>query len=408
MPDPKTLTPEFWKWVESHQNDDPLKLRLSAKKHPDIDIDAAITQIDCRKRFGKKLKRTLEEFPQFYFPSTLAGEQATGDLLAGYHTRFVRPDDILVDFTAGLGIDVTHLSRGVLRAFAVERQPMLAESLGYNADGLGIRNLEVIGDDCTAAVDTLKGTVAFIDPARRATDGKRVFGFADCQPDVLSLMPKIKSNFSRLIIKASPMLDITQTLSEIDSVTDIYVLGTPTECKELVVLADFSRGSGDVEPTIHAVTLTEAAETEFDYRRSEEAATEITYDRCGLTPGDILYEPFPATVKAGGVKLLARRYGIKKFHGNTHLYYGPEAEVREDFPGEKLRIVAVIPWMSKNLKRFRETYPNVKVSVRNFGMTADELRKKLGVRESGADCPRLFGVGLGQTHTDRLLIVTEP
>lgn len=402
-------SPQFWEWVESHKGYDATQLRLASHKESDIDIPAAITQVDCRRRFGKKLAETLREFPHFYFPDTLSGEQATSDLLATFHKHFVQPDDNLVDLTAGLGIDLLHLARKVRQATAIERQKDLCQALEYNAKGLGISNLDVVNGDCSNI--EVSGTVAFIDPARRAHDGHRVFGFSECEPDLLSLLPKLRNNFTRLIVKASPMLDISRTISDLaPHVTDIYVLGTTTECKELIVLMDFNNTARKSEPTIHAVTINaNGSSIQYSFTRSEEAEAQPIKSSCQAVRGDIIYLPYPATMKAAPVKLLSSTFSLMKFHINTHLYYGTSSSIRWDFPGEKLEIIEIIPWQSKNLKRLKNKYPNVSVSVRNFGMTAEALRNKLGVREGGKDNLRLFGIGLGgDAHTDRLLVVGRP
>lgn len=397
----------FWDWVRNHAGDDVSRLRLSSVKE-DFDIAEAITQIECRQRFGKKLADTLSRFSDFFFPSTLSGEQATGDLAASFHSRLVNPDDTLVDLTSGLGIDVLHLARVVSRATAVERNPALCDALKYNAEGLNIRNIDVVSGDCRVLAETLKGSVAFIDPARRADDGSRVFSLAECEPDVVAMLPTLAQNFGRLIVKASPMLDIAHTVSLLEGTREVYAIGTPTECKELVITVDLST-SQTAQVKINAVTLfPDGRILEFPFTKEEEdSAVSIQSDK-GPRKGDILYVPYPATMKAAPVRILSQRFGLYKFHPNTHLYFGAPNQREDGFPGEQLEIIDVIPWQSKNIKRFKSTYPKIAVSVRNFGMSADALRTKLGVREGGSTGLRLFGIGLGNSHTDRLLIVAQP
>lgn len=407
MTDKPFLLPEFHEWINEHSDADPVKLRLKNFRNDVFDVGDAITQIECRKRFGKKLASTLSAFPRFYFPSILSGEQCTGDLAAAFHETFVNADDSVVDLTAGLGIDAMHLARKAKKVTAVERHEKYTEALEYNARGLGIDNLVTMTGDCRELLPELSGTVAFIDPARRADDGSRLFGLADCDPDVLEMMPSIQKNFGRLIIKASPMIDISRTIADIPQATDIYIVGTQTECKELDVLASF--GSASVaEPRIHAVTLSnDFAPVVFSFTRNEEAEATAVINPKAVTTDDVLYVPYPSPMKAAPVKLLSARFGVTKFHGNTHLYYGPKNAVATDFPGEILEIVEVIPWQSKNIKRLKNSYPHLSVTARNFGMTADALRNKLGVKEGGKTQLRLFGIGLGNDHTDRILLIAR-
>jgi hypothetical protein len=86
--------------------------------------------------------------------------------------------------------------------------------------------------------------------------------------------------------------------------------------------------------------------------------------------------------------LLASRYGLNKLHNNTHVFFS--AERIDAVPAEVWRVERIIAWQSKNIKRVKSEYPRIDVAVRNFGMTADALRAKLGVKQGG-DC-RLLGV----------------
>ncbi len=123
----------FWQWIEKHINDNPLTLRLKYSTAKDgFDYDAAITQIECRRRFGKKLAETLSDVPHFYFPNKLSGEQSTSDRLADYHAKLIKGKSMM-DLTAGLGIDVLHCARRCEKATAVERSQEVADALTYNA-----------------------------------------------------------------------------------------------------------------------------------------------------------------------------------------------------------------------------------------------------------------------------------
>ena len=53
----------------------------------------------------------------------------------------------------------------------------------------------------------------YIDPARRGSCNKRIFAIDECEPNVIELMPVLFQCGKRIIIKVSPMVDITATLS---------------------------------------------------------------------------------------------------------------------------------------------------------------------------------------------------
>ncbi len=113
--------------------------------------------------------------------------------------------------------------------------------------------------------------------------------------------------------------------------------------------------------------------------------------------GHFLYVPSPAVMKAAPVRLLSQRYSVDKLANNTHLY---TSDTRREFPGETLEIIEVIQWQSKNIKRLKTRYPRISVTTRNFGMSADALRAKLGVKDGGNE--RLFAV---TTADDKRLLL---
>lgn len=390
------VSPDFFEWIKVNANVDPAVLRLKyAGKEGTIDYSAAITQIECRRRFGRKLADTLASFPQFFFPSTLAGEQASSDKLASYHTSLVPEGMAIVDLTAGLGIDVLHMAQRASSVVAVERNPELVEALRYNAVGLKVQDVvEPICADCIDFIDECIAQhrhfdMAFIDPARRSTDGGRLFALADCSPDVVSLLPKLAQICRMLVIKASPMLDISHTIASMSPLPQVVsAAGTPTECKELVIITVFDAPKSD-ETVIEAVTMMSEDTVIFSFTIEQERTAKPVPVIPPVKAGDVVCEPFPALMKAGAFKLLAERFGLRGFHDNTRLLFASDAKA--GFPGSLWRVEQVMPYSSSIIKRFKSKYPAISIVTRNFGMSADALRGRLGVKEASGNL-RLFAV----------------
>ena len=395
-------TPQFISWVRLHKGEDPAKLALAARE-ADFDIRQAIVQVQAHRKFAKKLPDTLAKFPDFYFPSLINGEQSTSDLLADFHASLVPPGSTVVDLTAGLGIDATHFALRAKEVTAVEQSAPVAEALGYNARGLGVDNLRVVNTPCedfieACIADGTRFDVAFIDPARRADDGSRLFALQDCSPDVVALLPRISRIASTLIIKASPMLDITGIVTALPvQPAQVIALGTPTECKELIAVVHFGATPGTV--TIKGITLPSGPDFQFQPESERQAPQPpvCTAPR----EGAYICEPFPAVMKTGAFRLLSQAFCLKMFQPNTRVLYAdtqPEA-----FPGSAYRIVKVLPYASRIIKRFAREYPRIDVAARNFGMSADALRAKLAVRDGGD--LRLYAIT--DHRNERILIITE-
>lgn len=392
------MNESFWKFVEMNLKGEPAGLRLKYHgKEMGFDMELAITQIECRRKFGKKLAETLGENPHFLFPSVLAGEQATSDLLAAYHAQLAGADKRIIDLTAGLGIDALHLAaRNTVTA--VEKDPDKAAALSLNSHGtIEVKN-EMCEDVIAQAADSgQKFDLAFIDPARRDASGGRLFALADCQPDVCALQPAIHRIADQLIVKASPMLDITMMANSLQGLKEIIALGTPTECKELVAICE--RGyQGDYH--VSAVTLAPHP-IDFCFTTDEEKAARANYSL--PQPGAYIFEPYPAVMKAAPYNMLAQHYGIEKLHPNTHLYWGKEM-AQAEMPGHKYRILKVLPYESRHIKRLSKEYPAMQVATRNFDLPAEALRKKLKVKDG--DQVRLYAVTVADGS--KAMIITEP
>ncbi len=379
-------------WITEHLNDDTSRLRLKyGHEHADD-----ILQIECRRKYAAKLGEVISLLPDFRFPTALSGEQSTSWALARFHASLLEPGRSVVDLTAGLGIDAFAMSRRGLSVTAVERDPAVAQALRDNYGSLP--GFTVVEADCR---DFLRDCdrhfdYAFIDPARRSADGGRVYALADCEPDVTAMLPRLREICAELVVKASPMLDITHTLAALPDTRRMIVLGTTTECKELDSICHFGHAPAS-EPFIEAVTIGPGVDSRFTFRRSEETAATASYAMPRV--GQYIYEPYPAVMKSGAMKLLSARYGLSKFHANTHLWFG-EAGIA-DFPGRAFEITEILPYASKHIKRYRRSHPQVSVTTRNFPVGADALRAKLAVREGGSE--RLFAV----TTPDPLLITTK-
>lgn len=400
-------TPDFRQFVHDNLDADTRRLRLHyhGKEDADgIDYSLAITQIECRHKFGSKLRDTLAANPHFLFPNELAGEQSTSDLLAKFHTSLLETGETVTDLTAGLGIDAMHFAEAGHTVLAIDRQEKLAEALRFNAATINLPNLTAMCADSTVllAEDSIRSNVAFIDPARRSADGGRVYAIADCQPDVVALLPALRQHFKRLVIKLSPMLDVTQTMRDLGpELEGVYIIGTVTECKEIVAVLRFGTNTDLDDCPVRCVTLAPGMESVFDYTRaSEQSAPAGTF---GIPrPGDYVYELYPAVMKGVPFRTLQQRFpSLCKLSANTHVFYS--RELIADVPGIARRVAAIIPWQSKNIKRLKSALPQADVAVRNFGMSAADLQKKLGIRPGG---PRRLLAVTDATNT-RLMLELE-
>ena len=364
-------------FARDHEHEDTARLLLSAARYPNVDMPLAVQQIEGRRT-------ALAKWPSLYachdylYPPRLNREQASSEATARHKADLQPPASAITtvaDLTGGMGIDTLAFARVADHVDYVERSPDLCTLIAHNLRALGITNVSV---HCADSMEWLQQQnhhfdLLFIDPARRDKQGRKVAAFEDCAPDIVAHRNLLLSKCRQVMVKASPMIDITLGASQLADVSDIYVIALQGECKEVL----FRCGSPAGEPLIHCHHLHHGAVDEFAFSREDEARAQATY---ASEIKQYLYEPHAALMKAGPFKLISQREGLEKLAPHTHLYTGDR--LQPHFPG---RCFSVLAEVSPNHKAIAEAIPDGKAHVvtRNYPVPAADLQKQLGLREGG-------------------------
>ena len=372
------LSESFFDFIQSHRDDECSRLRLKSFKNADFDTKFAIDQIEARRKTKNKLP-LINSHIGFLYPSLIAAEQSTSEDVAVFKRNlFAGRYSSVCDLTGGLGIDTVFISDVVRNVTYIERYGEYCNIAEHNFAVLGKRNINVINADCRdfiAAIDS-SFDAFYIDPARRGVSNSRLFSFADCEPDILSLLPSLLLHSPEVWIKASSMIDISLAISDLKNVQEVYAISVRNECKELLFHIVDGVSS---EPVIHCVDLKDGKSVVFDFSISEEKGiADIEY---ADSPLSYLYEPDASILKGGAFKSVAKRYGLHKLHVNSHLYTNDS--LIADFPGRKFVIKETLPFKNSVMKSFSATCPAANVSARNFPLSADSLRKRLKIKDGG-------------------------
>lgn len=191
-----------------------------------------------------------------------------------------------------------------------------------------------------------------------------------------------------MFVKASPMLDIAATLKLLGGYhADIHIWGTRTECKELCIDINFGAGS-DAPADRHIVSCHTVDEPTFSFILEQERDAPCTY--AAVSPGDTLYEPYPAVVKGGGWRTLSATTGLSVVSALSHLYIG-SGNGDHPFPGSAWTVEAVLPWGKEAIRSVQRQWPRISVASRGFMLDAEALRKRLKTSEAPGDM-KLWGV----------------
>ncbi len=384
-------------FIHEHAGDDPARLLLAAGRYPGIDVPFAVEQIAARRQIRDKLPGWYAD-PTLVFPAKIAAEQCSSEQTGAYKRQLIRESDHVCDLTGGLGIDSFFFAQQAARVTYIERFPQYCEAARHNFAHLSAHTITVCEGDCTEWIDRLQDvSVFYIDPARRGEGNKRVFALSDCEPDLPALLPQLWRIAPRVIAKLSPMADIRQTMALLPDTVAIHVVSVRNECKELLFVLE--REPSVAEPVIHCVNLIPGqpvpASPAFTFTPSEEQEAVAA-----LAPrtGSFLYEPNASILKAGAFKQVAVCYGLLKLATSSHLYTSDT--YREDFPGRAFRITETYPFSNRLCKELVKTCPEANMTVRNFPLSVDELRRRTRIADGGDTY--LFATTLA--HGDKVII----
>nr|WP_278745674.1 class I SAM-dependent methyltransferase [Bifidobacterium catenulatum] len=338
----------------------------------------------------------------------------------------------MVDLTGGFGVDFSYLARGFSQATYVERQRHLCDLAEHNMAALGLDQARIV---CGDGVEYLRQMdpvdLIYVDPARRDEHGARTYAIEDCTPNVLELRDLLLAKSQCTLVKLSPMLDWRKAVADFDgAVREVHIVATGNECKELLLVlgrpaqADARDGvdgagshrrpaararveqmnggmdsAGTVDSFDGASKAERTAAASHDGRYAAPHMfcvnddQRIDYDSAAYTQGlriggkplpevkNYLYEPNASIMKAGCFDLVEERFGVTQIGPSSHLFVS-EQQIA-DFPGRGFAIEAVGSMNKKDTKRLLNGVKQANIAVRNFPLTAPQLRKKLKLTDGG-------------------------
>ena len=415
---------ELTAFVQEHIGDDLTRLILDRKKWPDIDMDLAVSCIQSRRKLKGKVQEWFSN-PDLIFPVGLSAEQcsssATGIYKSGLALRIADERSFrLADLTGGLGVDSWYFSKKAEQVWYHEMQEKLCMAAEHNfqsinAENIIVRNVISTPETIDGILSEARPDIVYMDPARRGEGGKKVFLIEECTPDVLTLKEQIFRHCRHILLKLSPMADITMACSRLGTTCrEVHIVATGGECKELLIWMDREWAG---EYTITAVELPsgypDMDPATFSFSGSEEKiATASTRPRNDVMLSSraesrdlYLFEPGKALMKAGCFNLIANRFDLMKLGVSTHYYVTESAAKADELKpyGKVYMILSAQPLDKRSIKAAGAAYPRAEVTARNIPMDTETLRKKLGV--TSGDDAHIFG--LKSDTLGNLLLITR-
>lgn len=412
------LTEQTADFVAAHRTEDVCELALKAKRVEGLDLPLALDQIAGWQIACKKLPQWAS-CEGIVYPPHISMEQCSSQFTAQYKSEIaqtlltpavtvrarmsdsaesdtqetktgVRMSDSpesdtlvarssMVDLTGGFGVDFSYLARGFSQATYVERQRHLCDLAEHNMAALGLDQARIV---CGDGVEYLRQMdpvdFIYLDPARRDEHGSRTYAIEDCTPNVLELRDLLLAKSQCTLVKLSPMLDWRKAVADFDgTVREVHIVATGNECKELLLVLSQQVHEEPSAPRVFCVN---------DNQR-------IDYDSAAYTQGlriggkplpeakNYLYEPNASIMKAGCFDLVEERFGVTQVGPSSHLFVS--ATPVADFPGRGFAIEAIGGMNKKDIKRLLNGTKQANIAVRNFPLTAPQLRKKLKLADGG-------------------------
>ncbi len=387
-------------FISEHLADDTTRLILDKSKWPEIDMETVVNCIESRRKLKGKVQEWYDE-PRLVFPVRLSAEQCSSSATAQYKAalaeRIVDKEGwCIADLTGGLGVDCWFFSKKAARVLYNEMQVPLSDAAGYNFKILGATNIivrnniarkETIND----ILSEISPDVVYMDPARRGEGGRKVFLIEECTPDVLTLKDEIFRVSRNILIKLSPMADISMVCSRLGSTCrEVHIVSSEGECKELLIWLDRDwKGEYSISAVELPAGFPEKSASVLTFTPEEEKTSAA---RLAEEPGEYLFEPGKSLTKAGAFNTTGIRMDICKFGISTHYYTTSsidKAELLKGY-GKVFKILSSSPLDKRSIKSTGKCYPKAEVTARNIPITSEALRKKLGCA-SGGDV-HIFGL----------------
>lgn len=353
------------KFISENLKSDLHSLLLKKSPFPEVSMQEIVQQIKGRKVAEKKFPFLKKE--GIVFPPNLSLEQSSSEATGKYKSGLVSGKN-MVDLTSGFGIDAYFFSQNFDEVMLVEQNPALIEIVENNWNILG-RKAKFINENLEDFLNknTDRFDLIYLDPARRDENKNKVFLLEDLSPNLLEIQDEIVEISDKILIKLSPLIDISYLISTLKNIAEIHIVTVKNDVKELLVLIDSKQKSERIK--ISCVNL-----------ETEEPTFEFYFDEMNLAKpdfgesGNFLLIPNNALLKTGAFNLVSERFGLKKLHPNTHLYFADE--IVENFPGRVLEVQKI---ETKDLVKGEK----FNIISKNYPLKPEEIKKKYKLKDGG-------------------------
>lgn len=367
------LTNPEKEFIKANISENAEKLLLSSKTKGFDNARIIVEQIKARQKIKTKLPTWYADF-ELIMPKSISVEQSSSETTAHYKSKLFS-GKVFVDLTGGFGVDFFAFCSQFQKGIYLEQNIELAAITEQNSKVLNLSNASFYTGNSIDFLSSHEGNfdLIYLDPARRDSLGGKVFSLADCEPNILEIKSLLFQKTDTILLKCSPMLDISLAIKQLENVSEVHVISIENEVKELLFIlrkenvklkftkvVDFRKNKIDA---LEFDDLTEAS---------------LPFNIC--KPLKYIYEPNAGLMKAALFKSISIKYNLPKLHQNTHLY--TSNDLLEHFPGRIFEVKNILKIDKKEIKA-KIPFMKANLAIRNFPDTVVNLKKKLGLTDGG-------------------------
>lgn len=364
------LHPKVQQFIANNLKSNITNLILKGSPFDLISIQELANQIIAKQKSEQKLP-TWFSAKNIYYPPKLSIEQTSSEITADYKSKFISGNAI-IDITGGFGVDCCYFSKQFKKVIHCEINEDLSTIVKHNYQQLNIKNIQTVCDD---GITFLKNTdttfdCIYIDPSRRNEVKGKVFLLKDCLPNVPENIDFLFTKTGQILLKNSPILDISSVISELNFVKEVHIIALQNEVKEVLFLLEKNYKE---EIQIKTINIRKEDFQRFDFKLKETVTSNYS------APLSYLYEPNAAILKSGAFHQVSKQLNVFKVHQHSHLYTSNEII---DFPGRVFKVENVIPYHKKKIKNFLSD-DQANITIRNFPKTVNQIRKETKIKDGG-------------------------
>ncbi len=384
------LNIEIQEFINNNLNSDISSLLLKGSNFNSVETKEIIEQIEAKKRCEKKLP-TWFHCKNIYYPNKLNIEQTSSEISAKYKSNLISGNSI-IDLTGGFGVDCFYFSKHLKTVEHCEINELLSNIVNHNYKQLEVKNITTIHTNGIEYIQNANKNFdwIYVDPSRRHDSKGKVFFLNDCLPNVPRHLELLFKHSKNILIKTSPLLDLSIGINELKHVKTIHIVAINNEVKELLWILE----NGFKEDiSIETVNIKKDQHESFIFSFENEKLINSKYNK----PLTYLYEPNSAILKSGGFHSITNQLSVFKLHKHSHLY---TSETKLEFPGRSFKIERIINYNKKSVKKLNITKANI--TTRNFPETVQQIRKKFNIKDGG-NCYIFFTTNI---NNEKIVIIT--